>query len=143
MPRRRSLLIGVLVAALLGSRASAAQEDVPGVVKVPPTVTALEGRPLVVTRSEAGETERTVLAPEQAKEQRLLVTVVDGRFYWASRQNRPLTMTTSGAFTLLDSGVGSYVKFTSVDGRILYIEHVNVGMNTLTYWGVLEVVTGR
>ena len=77
-----------------------------------------------------------------------VISEIDGRFYWASRENNELRRHAAGAF----------VTFTAVDGagyvRVLqpemkraavlmwpsaekfdYVEHVLTGLNSVTYYG--------
>ena len=83
------------------------------------------------------------LSREEAAKNRLLVTILNGRFYWASRENRPLELGPSGAFTYLFNGPVGYIKFSRFGNKILYMEHASVFLTTLTYWGELKIVTGR
>lgn len=130
------LLFGTLIASLTAQ--SAAQDA----VVLPSTATALEGRPTVVVTSGEEGTEKKALSAEEARKGRLLITIVNGEFFWASRENRPLELTTSGAFSYLSSP-GAYIKFTRIGRKIVYMEHVSLWLTTLTYWGELEVVDPR
>ena len=49
----------------------------------------------------------------------------------------------SGAFTYLYEGPGAYIKFTKLGNKIVYMEHVNISLSTLTYWGELKIITGK
>lgn len=132
------------VAALAGLLALAppvrAQEAVP----IPPEATTLEGVPAV--RVDAGEdgTTRRVLGPAEAADDRLVVSVVDGRFYWTSRDNRMLRLESVGGFTYLSSSEpGRYIRFTRVNDRITYVEHVDMASRSVTWWGELRIVAGK
>ena len=118
-------------------------QGLPDLVEIPATATALEGRPSVLVSSEEGKTEKRTLGSREAGENRLLVTIVDGKYYWASRGNRPLQIHESGAFTYLSDGPGAYIKLTRIGQRIVYMEHANLFLSTLTYWGELKIITGR
>lgn len=137
---RRVLLLATLMA---GPTSNSMAQDIPELVSLPRSATALEGRPAVVVTSGYAGTEKKVLTPQEARKNRLLVTVIDGRFFWASRENRPLELTTSGAFTYLSGDAGSYVKFARFGKKIVYMEHATLFLSTITYWGELDVVTGR
>ena len=38
---------------------------------------------------------------------------------------------------------GQYIKFTRVTERITYVEHVDVALASVTWWGEMTIVTGR
>jgi len=97
-----------------------------------------------------GGVERRVdeLARTNAANLHCVISEIDGRFYWASRENKELRRHAAGAF----------VTFTAVDGagyvRVLqpdmkqaavllwppaekfdYVEHVLTGLNSVSYYG--------
>jgi hypothetical protein len=112
-------------------------------VEIPATATTLEGTPTVrVDSAEAGATRHVLTAPEAATS-RLTVRLVDGRYYWSSRGNRPLQETISGGFTYLSSDPGHYIRFTRLNDKISYAEHVDQGSRSVTWWGELRIVTGK
>lgn len=115
----------------------------PSYMEIPKYATALEGVPRTRVTSDGDSTSTTALYGDEAAENRVLVSIVNGQFFWASRENRPLELLQSGSFTYLSSGTSGYIKFSKVGDKILYMEHVNVWLSTITYWGELKVVTGR
>jgi hypothetical protein len=122
---------------------SVAQEPArPQGVEIPKTAT-LEGIPSVRIESTEQGSKRRVLGKAEASENRLSIQVKNGQFYWASRENRPLEVDSSGGFTYLSSKPGSYIKFTKVNDKISYVEHVDQGLNSVTYWGELRIVIGK
>jgi hypothetical protein len=77
-------------------------------------------------------------------EHRLTIKAENGRYFWASRGNLPLTLSSSGEFTYLASSEpGKYVRFRRVNDRITYVEHVDMAHGSVTYWGELRIVLGR
>jgi len=112
-------------------------------IEIPAAATALEGLPTSLVSSDENGTEKRVLNTGEATKNRLLVTVVNGNFYWASRGNRQLQMHQSGAFTYLCEGPGAYIKFTRIGSKFVYMEHANILLSTLTYWGEMKIITGR
>ena len=44
---------------------------------------------------------------------------------------------------LSSSEPGQYIKFTRVKDRITYVEHVDVALASVTWWGEMKIVTGR
>jgi hypothetical protein len=90
--------------------------------------------------SAEGNATRHVLNPADADKDRLTVRVVDGRFYWTSRGNRPLQLSSTGEFTYLSSEPGKYIRITRRDGRISYVEHVDRGPRSVTWWGELRIL---
>lgn len=88
-------------------------------------------------------TTRRVLSPAEAEKARLTVRVVDGRFYWASRENRPLQLSSAGEFTYLSSEPGKHIRLTRLNDRISYVEHVDFAGRNVTWWGELRIIAGR
>jgi len=118
-------------------------QQLPEPVEIPAAATALEGLPTSLVSSDENGTEKRVLNTGEATKNRVLVTVLNGKFYWASRGNRQLEMHQSGAFTYLYEGPGAYIKFARVGNKIVYLEHANIFLSTLTYWGEMKIITGR
>jgi len=148
MRKAKGLLIRVNLALLLlavfpvrGSRSQNA--ELPSPVEIPAFATALEGIPSTLVTSDSDGTQTVPLSRDEAAKNRVLVTIVNGRFYWANRENRPLELGPSGSFTYLFNGPVGYIKFSRFGNKILYMEHASVFLTTLTYWGELKIVTGR
>ena len=140
--------IGVVMGCLgLAMPTSHGQESPrPERVEIPATATTLEGIPTVRVDSAEGGTTRQVLSPSEAAKSRLTVGLVDGRYYWTSRGNRPLELSSSGEFTYLSSEPGKYIRFTRLNDKISYVEHVedrDLGSGSVTWWGEMKIVTGK
>lgn len=130
------------LACVVWSVAAAGQQPAPQPVEIPKSGT-LEGVPTVrIDSTEQGATRR-VLTDAEAAKNRLSVRVSDGQFYWTSRDNRPLRLDSTGGFTYLQDKPGSYIRFTKVKDRITYVEHVDRGLDSVTYWGELRIVLGK
>ena len=115
----------------------------PQPVDIPPTGAVLEGIPTVrVDAAEDGATLQ-VLSESEAEESRLTVGFVDDQYYWTSRENRPLQKFAVGAFTYLSSDPGHYIRFTRLNDRIAYTEHVDSASGSTTWWGELRIVVGE
>jgi hypothetical protein len=124
---------------------TAAQTPVnPQLVEIPRTATTLEGVPTVrIDSTEKGATRR-VLTDAEAKQNKLSVRIANGEFFWTSRDNRPLRLDSTDGFIYLQDKPGSYIKFTKLDdNRITYVEHVDHGLESITYWGELRIVLGK
>jgi hypothetical protein len=107
-------------------------QQLPEPVEIAGTATALEGVPMSLVSSDENATEKKVLTPSEAAKNRLLVTIVNGQFYWASRGNRQLEFHQSGVFTYLCNGPGAYIKFARVGNKIVYMEHFGARENLPT-----------
>lgn len=130
--------VGVAVPASVGQESQEPQR-----VEIPATATTLEGIPTVrIDSAEGGSTRRVLTAPEAAKS-RLTVGLVDGRYYWTSRGNRLLESSSFGAFTYLSSDPGHYIRFTRLNDKISYAEHVDLPSGSVTWWGELRIVVGK
>jgi hypothetical protein len=142
---RTTQAIGLVAALAMLSWASASRAQTIGATPVIPNkATALEGLPTVRLDATSEGAKRQRLDRDQAANQALHITIVDGRYYWTSRENRPLTLTTSGEFTYLTSTEpGQYVRLRKINDRLSYVEHVDIGFGSVTYWGELRIVLGR
>jgi hypothetical protein len=109
-------------------------------VQIPANAIALEGIPTVRVDSAEGDTTRRVLSPNEATTSRLTVSIIDGKYYWASRDNRPLRLDASGPFTYLSSEPGQYIRFTRINDKVAYVEHVDKPLGSVTWWGELEII---
>jgi hypothetical protein len=75
---------------------------------------------------------------------RLEITIENGRYFWASRNNEPLTIGSAGEFTYLSSSEpGKYIRFTRLNRTLTYVEHVDMAFGSVTYVGELRIVMGR
>lgn len=99
--------------------------------------------------SSSDTTFRTVIGESERQQNALLIVKRDGRYFWATREDRELTIIRSGLFDyFIDIRGGGYVKvldqraFASSPlydgGLIQFFEHVSLGIGTLTYWGKAE-----
>lgn len=128
----------------VGVRGAVSQElPPPEGVAIPPTATVLEGVPTVRIDSTEGATTRRLLDQAEADKSRLMVSVIDGQYYWTSRENRPLRVNESGAFTYLSSEPGQYIRFARFNDRIAYVEHLDLAHGSVTWWGELKIVVGQ
>ena len=84
-----------------------------------------------------------MLDPAEAAKDRLLVSIVDGQFYWTTRENRRLRLNSSGDYTYLSSEPGNYIRMTRVNDRVSYVEHVDLGSESITWWGELTIRIGK
>jgi hypothetical protein len=141
---RRSFLLGVCMAAGLLTTAAGAQTPAGETgLSLPAGTTRLEGLPRVRVDTSETTTRRHVLAPAEAAGDRLTIRV-DGNRYFLGDSTRPLTVERAGAFVYLSSTEpGKYIRVRRVNDRLTYVEHVDQGARSVTYWGELRVVLGR
>jgi hypothetical protein len=137
--------IGIVAAlAMLTIAPSSRAQTIGATPVIPDNATALEGLPTARLDVTSEGAKRQRLDRDQAANQALEIRIVDGRYYWTSRENRPLTLTTSGEFTYLTSTEpGKYVRFRKIDDRLSYVEHVDMDFGSVTYWGELRIVLGK
>ncbi len=109
----------------------------------------LSVRPTVKVESNAASTQRFQLSDAEQEEFRVVITTRDGRYYWISREGRELIHHRSGVFHyFIDPTGGGYVKVVDTGllpeslrdpgPRVQYLEHVTLGLHTITYWGASE-----
>lgn len=99
--------------------------------------------------SSAEKTTRQVLDESKRNEFRLLITKVGDQYFWATRENKPLIHTVSGAFHIFTDTDGSgYIKIFDTHAlpesirdpgpRYQYMEHLHLWLGSTTYWGVSD-----
>jgi pectin methylesterase-like acyl-CoA thioesterase len=137
-------VLGVMVCvALRGGAVGQAQTSTEPSL-IPRNATALEGVPAVRLDATKETATRRTLDGAEARAQGLRIRIVNGQYFWASRENRPLTLSASGDFTYLSSTEpGQYVRFRRINDRIAYVEHVDSAFGSVTYWGELRIVLGQ
>jgi hypothetical protein len=136
--------IGLIAALALLTMAPFSRAQTISGTPVPDNATALHGLPTARLDATSEGVKRQKLDLDQAANQALQIKIVDGRYYWTSRENLPLTLTTSGGFIYLTSTEpGKYVRFRRINDRLLYVEHVDKEFESVTYWGELRIVVGN
>lgn len=144
-PRLAVTLGALLVMVLTAGASSSSAQSSPGIFGVPAQPGALQGRPTVrVDTTEEGAT-RHVLDDREAEASLLTIKVdEDGRLFWGD-DGRPLVVTPSGEFTYLSSATepGRYVRVRRLNDRFSYVEHVDKGSRSVTYWGELRLILGK
>lgn len=88
------------------------------------------------------------LSKYKAMEFKCIITKIDDKYYWTTRENRELIPIQSGAFiTFLASNGSGYVRIINHDmknsasfmgdteEKFNYIEHLLLGLKTITYYG--------
>ena len=112
-------------------------------------VTVLKGRPTVKI-SEGGVSRLPQqLSYEEAVNLECIVSAINGRYYWASRENKELIRTESGAFiTFVASNGAGYIRIIKPDFKAAaslmsdseatfdYVEHILIGLRSVIYYGV-------
>jgi hypothetical protein len=112
---------------------------------IPATATQLQGTPTIkVEVTEAGATRRS-LSPQEAAAETLSIRVRDGRLFWTRAGGAPLTLTTAGDMTYLSSATepGRYVRLRKMNDRLTYVEHLDLGSRSVTYWGEMRISLAR
>lgn len=139
----RAIGLAVACLSLAVPRGFGQEKPRPQHVEIPRDATALEGFPIVRIDSAEGATTRRVLDAAEAAKSRLTVRVVDGQFFWTTRGGLPLRLNSSGEFTYLSSEPGQYVRFTRLNDKISYVEHVDLASGSITWFGELRIVVGK
>ena len=134
-------VVFVLVLAGMGSNAWA-QAAQPQRVDVPQAAT-LEGVPTVRVDTTPSGASRRLLDAMEREQSRLTVQKVNGAYVWTSRDNKMLTLFNEGPFTYLSAAPGQYIRFTQVNDRITYVEHIDSPIGSVTWFGELRVVLGK
>jgi hypothetical protein len=139
--RRQKSLAAFGSAIVIASVSAALGQTAPGEARIPSDAVALEGTPVVRVDATRDHVTRQPLAEPEMTRNRLRIRVENGRYFWASRGDVPLTLTSSGEFMYLESSEpGQYVRVRWINDRISYVEHLDMAHGTVTYWGELRIV---
>ncbi len=116
----------------------------PGIALADTVIDAVPKSRVVAT---AEGSQRDVLSPAKQHEGRLIITKIDGKYYWATRGNTLLNYTKSGVFHLfIDPKGGGYIEVSDTHtqpeslrpkgARFQYKEHLRSGMfGAFMYFG--------
>lgn len=99
-----------------------------------------EGIPLVRNSSSMEESRNEQVQGENQVNYKLIIRKKGDEYIWFSREKKKLTYIQSGAFDYFVNPDGSgYMKIVKGEnGKYLYMEHMSIGLQTITYWGVSE-----
>jgi hypothetical protein len=125
------------------ARVQAQGTSEPQRVQLPAGAATLEGIPTVRIDTSQQSAARKVLTPAEAKQHPLTISKMGGQYYWASRENKLLQLNSSGPYTYLSAEPGSYIRFTRINDRIDYVEHVDSPLGSVTWWGELRIAAGK
>ena len=99
----------------------------------------LKGYPFVRGEGTPEGSSNTSLTDNVSEEYKVIISKDNGKYYWLSRENKPLLYSRSGIFHLFVNPDGSgYIKVAERDGKYLYMEHMSLVFGTVTYWGTAE-----
>ena len=139
-------VLGVAAVLILQATLAAGQTETSSTqsLAIPKDATALEGVPTVRLEVTSHDAKRQELDRKGGATEALKIEIADGRYYWTSREKRPLTLTTSGEFIYLTSTEpGRYIRFRKINDKISYVEHVEMEFGSVTYWGEMRIVFGN
>jgi hypothetical protein len=142
--RHRRQAVLTLIVLLVTGGAGDARQAAPANPVIPADAVALEGVPQIRIELTRDGADRRELDAAEAARARLSIRKAGDRFYWAAGTDTPLRVYSAGAFTYLSSSEpGRYVRFRTVGDRLEYVEHLDTGFASVTYWGELRVVLDR
>ncbi len=106
----------------------------------------LDGSPNVRIVSSSDSTTKSPISQGEKNKYSLKIIKRNGKYLWASRENKRLTYKFSGAYHyFIEPGGAGYVKVVDrrnlmdkTNPRYLYYEHMSLGLQTYTYWGTAE-----
>ena len=106
--------------------------------KSPTNVNVIIGYPVHKTISDSKRTKRELLTDEDKEKSKVEITSINGAYYWTTRENTEMVRRVSGIFIIYVAINGSgYIKLDTTTNK--FIEHVHLGLSTITYWGTYEV----
>lgn len=130
----------LIVAALTVAASATASEQTPE--------TIFRGRPALKVTVAATEQRSEKVAGKDVPNLACVISKIGDKFYWASRENRLLTASRSGAFLVFVAEGGSgYIKVIIPDmkdaasllgdteAKYDYVEHITQGLASVSYYG--------
>ena len=95
------------------------------------------GLPVVKNTASHEKSENETLDNKGQLTYKLTILREGGQYYWNSRDNKPLEYKQNGPFHYFYEPLGgSYIKIMQAEkGKYLYMEHLSLGFNAVTYWG--------
>lgn len=110
------------------------------------SVTVFKGYPAIKIIERGSSRDANEVLVAKAPDLACVISNIDGKFYWASRENVEVFPMVSGAFTTYLAVNGSgYVRVSSPEARAGlknagegehdYVEHLLLGLNSITYYG--------
>lgn len=75
---------------------------------------------------------------DQAKYE-LALTQANESYFWTSREGKSLNHYVSGIFDVyVRPDSSDYIKTTHQENQCIYMEHLTLAFQTVTYWGICE-----
>lgn len=134
------ILLATTALLLIFTRLSAAQSE-----------TIFSGAPVIKISEGGVERFPEKVSKEKASNLRCVISRIEGKYYWASRENKELLRTVSGAFITFFAIDGSgYVRIippelkgtaslmAEAESKFDYVEHLLIGLRHITYYGVMN-----
>lgn len=91
------------------------------------------------------------ISEDKAMEYKCVITKIEDKYYWTTRQNLELIPISAGAFiTYLASNGSGYIRIikpemkeaaslmSSTEEKFDYVEHLLIGLKSVTYYGELK-----
>lgn len=113
--------------------------------------TIFKGRPSLKVTIAATEQRAELVKRQDAPNLTCIISKIGDDFYWASRENKPLTVHASGAFiTFVADGGAGYIKIINPEMKAAaallgdtetkydYVEHITFGLGAISYYGTFQ-----
>jgi hypothetical protein len=99
-----------------------------------------EGSPQMANYSSPEETFNMTLTVRDQTNYRCVIIKEGGKYFWLSREMKPLNHVKSGMFDYFVNPDGDgYIKIAKMkDGTYAYMETMNVTFRVVTYWGIVD-----
>jgi hypothetical protein len=99
-----------------------------------------EGTPFMRNSSSTETAVNEELSGEAQINYKLIITKDDKGYIWFSRDKKRLHHTKSGIFDYFVNPDGSgYIKISKAEnGQYLYLEHMSLSFQTISYWGIAD-----
>ena len=123
--------------------ATANDLEIPAEFGIPDNTLSIVGIPSSRVDSSAGQTSRVELNKSERDEYKLRISLIDGKYYWTSRDNVELayihTYGVCGMF-IPTNGHG-YIKMCNSPDGVSYIEIVSMLDSSISYFGTASFLS--
>ena len=104
-------------------------------------IDVIKSKPATKFQLSSEEYLKTQLNSSESAKNLVWIVKRNGHYFWKSREDRKLDHVAGGLYHyFIDPKGGGYVKVEhGLDGKIEFLEHVGIGMTTLTYFGKAAV----
>ena len=98
-------------------------------------LTVIIGTPFLKATNSINGSDQVNIGGNEANQYALSIIRHNDSYLWASRENKKLLYSRSGVFHNFIAPGSGYIRVTESDKGCIYMEHLTLGLSSITYWG--------